>query len=461
MLAQEENELITKIGPGTLMGTMLREYWVPAMLSQELPNPDCDPVRVMLFGEQLIGFRDTSGTVGLIANLCTHRGASLFFGRNEENGIRCVYHGWKFDTLGNCVDMPNEPAESNFKNRIKATAYPCQERAGIVWAYMGSRETPPEMPGIEATLLPEGQCNASMYMRPVNWLQALEGDIDTVHSAFLHGGEQEPEYFNEGTFNYYVTVHRAARFASVDTDYGAIYGGYRPAGDGQNYWRIGLFLFPFWTSPGPGVLGKKIMNTAWVPMDDTHTMVFNVRAATDQTMGGGRQRPAERSEFGDFRDSGFEYLPNTTDWYGRYRMKQNFENDYFIDREEQRELGSYTGIAGGAVPEDTAVQVSMGPVLDRTIEHLGTSDMMIIRTRRRLIDAALAFEKDATAPPGVDQPEIFGVRSGGVYIPEDADWLEYIQSLLPSFVDHPEIDVAIEGGARTKGLHHKRTPATS
>jgi phthalate 4,5-dioxygenase oxygenase subunit len=197
-------------------------------------------------------------------------------------------------------------------------------------------------------------------------------------------------------------------------------------------------------------------------MDDNHTMVFGVMAVSDQTMGRtGGPRPSERSDFGDFRDNGFEYLPNTTDWYGRYRMKQNFENDFLIDREEQRELGSYTGISGGAVPEDTAVQVSMGPVLDRTIEHLGTSDTMIIRTRRRLLDAAESFAKDRTAPPGVDQPEIYGVRSGGVYIPEDANWLEYIQDLLPSFVEHPEIDVAIEGGARTKGLHHKRTPATN
>jgi phthalate 4,5-dioxygenase oxygenase subunit len=462
VLTQEENVFISQVGPGTPMGNLMREYWVPAMLSSELPDPDSDPVRVMLLGEQLIGFRDTSGKVGLIANLCTHRGASLFFGRNEENGIRCVYHGWKFDTEGNCVDMPNEPAESNFKNRIKATAYPCVERAGIVWAYMGSRQVPPPLPGIEATLLPEGRCRTTMYMRPVNWLQALEGDIDTVHSAFLHGGEQEPEYFKEGTFNYFVTVHRAARFSSVDTDYGAIYGGYRPAGPGQNYWRIGQFLFPCWTSPGPGVLGKKIMNTAWVPMDDNHTMVFGVMAVSDQTMGrSGGPRPSDRSDFGDFRDNGFEYLPNTTDWYGRYRMKQNFENDFLIDREEQRELGSYTGISGGAVPEDTAVQVSMGPVLDRTIEHLGTSDTMIIRTRRRLLDVAEAFAKDGTAPPGVDQPEIYGARSGGVYIPEDADWLEYIQDLLPAFVDHPEIDISIEGGARTKGLHHKRTPAAN
>ena len=287
MLAQEENELITKIGPGTLMGEMFREYWLPAMLSQELPNPDSDPVRVMLLGEQLIGFRDTSGKVGLIANLCTHRGASLFFGRNEENGIRCVYHGWKFDTEGNCVDMPNEPPESNFKNRIKATAYPCVERAGIVWAYMGSRETPPPLPGIEATLLPEGQCRTTMYMRPVNWLQALEGDIDTVHSAFLHGGEQEPEYFKEGTFNYFVTVHRAARFSSVDTDYGAIYGGYRPAGPGPELLADRPVPLPVLDQPGTGCARQE---------DHEHRLGANGRQPHDGLRRDGGLRPDDGSK---------------------------------------------------------------------------------------------------------------------------------------------------------------------
>ena len=157
MLSREDNELVTRIGPGTPMGTLMREYWIPAMLSSELANPDSDPVRVMLLGEQLIGFRDSSGKVGLIANLCPHRGASLFFGRNEEGGLRCVYHGWKFDTEGSCLDMPNEPENANFKARIRATTYPCVERAGIVWTYMGPRETPPALPHIEANELPDGE----------------------------------------------------------------------------------------------------------------------------------------------------------------------------------------------------------------------------------------------------------------------------------------------------------------
>src|ERR687886_61700 len=143
MLKKEDNELITRVGPGTPMGNLMREYWVPAMLSSELPAPDSDPVRVLLLGERLIAFRDSNSRVGLLANNCPHRGASLFFGRNEECGLRCVYHGWKFDVAGRCVDMPNEPPESNFKDKVRAVAYPCAERNGLVWAYLGDRATPP------------------------------------------------------------------------------------------------------------------------------------------------------------------------------------------------------------------------------------------------------------------------------------------------------------------------------
>src|SRR5580692_11526447 len=193
MLTKEDNELISQVGPGTPMGNLMREYWVPAMLSSELPNPDSDPVRVMLLGEQLIGFRDTSGKVGLIQNLCPHRGASLFYGRNEEGGLRCVYHGWKYDTAGNCVDMPNEPAESNFKSKIHATAYPCQERGGVVWTYMGTREVAPALPDFEANQLPDEDINVTAVSRECNWLQGLEGDIDTSHLGFLHFGAQKPE----------------------------------------------------------------------------------------------------------------------------------------------------------------------------------------------------------------------------------------------------------------------------
>src|SRR5205814_1273462 len=184
MLSKIDNETVCRVGPGTPMGQLMREYWLPALRSRELPTPDSGPVRVLLLGEKLIAFRDTNGQVGLIQNHCPHRGASLFFGRNEESGLRCVYHGWKFDVTGQCIDMPNEPAESNFKHKIKAVAYPCAERSGVVWAYMGPRETPPPLPDIEPNMQPEGQYSVGLTLRECNWLQALEGDIDTSHLQF-------------------------------------------------------------------------------------------------------------------------------------------------------------------------------------------------------------------------------------------------------------------------------------
>src|SRR6185436_13227337 len=163
MLTKSDNDLVTQTGPGTPMGNVLREYWIPAMMSSELPSPDCPPIRIRLLGENLIAFRTTSGAVGVIPNACPHRGASMFFGRTEEEGLRCVYHGWKFDVKGNCVDMPSEPAESNFRNKVHTRAYPTRERGGLVWMYMGPRTEPPPLPDLLANMLPEGQYRIGSY----------------------------------------------------------------------------------------------------------------------------------------------------------------------------------------------------------------------------------------------------------------------------------------------------------
>ena len=186
MLSREDNELLCRVGPDTPMGDLMRQYWVPAALSSELPARDGAPLRVRLLGENLIAFRATSGAIGLVRDNCPHRGASLFYGRNEQEGLRCVYHGWKFDVTGRCVDMPNEPAESNFRGKVRAVAYPCVERAGLVWAYLGPRETPPPLPDLEPTMLTDS--SVQIYQRECNWVQALEGDIDTCHTVFLHLG---------------------------------------------------------------------------------------------------------------------------------------------------------------------------------------------------------------------------------------------------------------------------------
>src|SRR3984893_268227 len=239
MLSQEENELITRVGPGTPMGELFREYWLPAMLSAELPAADSDPLRVLMLGEQLIAFRDSKGQIGLLANNCPHRGASLFFGRNEEAGLRCVYHGWKFDTAGACIDMPNEPAESDFRTKVAAVAYPCRERGGVVWTYMGPRSEPPPLPDIEGNMV-EGATTMAVQ-HECNWLQVGEGAIDTSHAGFLHFGSLKAEDYPDGTFSRYLLVDRAPRYAVVDTDAGVTYGAYREVDPDHDFWRIANF----------------------------------------------------------------------------------------------------------------------------------------------------------------------------------------------------------------------------
>jgi phthalate 4,5-dioxygenase len=437
MLSKEDNALVTRVGPGTPMGELMRQYWVPALASTELPAPDGVPVRVKLLGEELIAFRDSTGAIGLLAAHCPHRGASLFFGRNEECGLRCVYHGWKFDVRGQCVDMPSEPPESNFKQKVRTTAYPCVERGGVVWAYLGPRATPPPLPDIEANMLPVDECAVELTFRECNWLQALEGDVDTSHLQILHLGSKRPEDARPGTMEYYALLDRAPRYEVIDTPGGTMYGAYRPAGDDRLYWRIAQFLFPFYTMIPTGLLGIQVLCRAWVPMDDEHTMFFSMASgATARTLSS-RRDPS-------LTLAGRGYLPNSTHWYGRFRMVQNKENDYLIDRDKQRRNESFTGIEGIPV-QDQAVTESMGPIFDRSNEHLGTSDVMIIRTRRRLLEAVKAFRDGGVVPPGVDDPTPYRVRSGGVILPRDADWIEATQDLREAFVEHPELDPSILG----------------
>lgn len=441
MLTKDENELLCRIGPGTLMGNLMREYWTPALLSSELPRPGCDPVRVLLLGEKLVAFRDGAGRVGLLPHACPHRGASLFFGRNEDGGeggcgLRCVYHGWKFAVDGRCIDMPNEPPESDFKHKVRARAYPCRERGGIIWAYLGPRQTPPPLPDLEATMLPEGQESVIAIQRECNWFQAMEGDIDSSHFGFLHGGAVDPETQPPGSFSYYVLKDRAPRYAVVELEAGAVCATYRPAAEGQTYLRIGHYLFPFWTLPGQSVLGIKITARAWAPMDDTHTMFF---------MSGPRSR---RLSAGNRALSGWGLQPNTPDWYGRFRMEASAVNDYYLDRElqhGQNTLDNYSGITGIHL-QDQAISESEGPIYDRSTEHLGSSDVLIIKVRRQMLAAARALAQRGVTPPGVDNPGAYAVRSGGIFLPDDADWFEATRELRRAFTMHEGLDEAISGG---------------
>ncbi len=436
MLSKADNEFLCRIGPGTPMGKVMREYWLPAIRSDELPGPDCPPLRARLLGEDLIGFRVSTGQVGLIQNNCPHRGASLFFGRSEEEGLRCVYHGWKFSVRGQCVDMPNEPAESDFKTKVEAVAYPTRERNGIIWAYMGPRSVPPPLPDFEANMLGLENQVISIIHRPCNWMQGWEGEMDTVHQAFLHSGATRVEDTVPGTFDYFIASNPAPRFIVIDTPYGTSYGARRPAGEDAYYWRIAHMLFPFYAMIPAGVLGQQARFAAYVPMDDEHTLHWEI--------GYGLMDPEELPVEGRGSEGrppaprpGEWFKPNTTDWYGRFNMVQNMANDYLIDRAAQRAWKSYTGIPG-IRQQDMAVTESMGPIFDRTSEHLGSTDALIIRTRRRMIEVARALQDHGTVPPGVDAPEVYRQRSGGVMLPRDANWWDATEDLRTRFIADTE-----------------------
>jgi phenylpropionate dioxygenase-like ring-hydroxylating dioxygenase large terminal subunit len=460
MLSKADNDYLCRIGPGTPMGNLFRQYWLPAMKSDELPGPDCPPLRLKLLGEELIAFRMTSGKVGIIQNACPHRGASLFFGRNEEEGLRCVYHGWKFDAAGSCVDMPSEPVESNFKSKVHATAYRTHERSGIIWAYLGGREVPPALPELEANMLPEGEYNITVLHRANNWMQGWEGEMDTLHAAFLHFGATKLEDTEPGSLQYYEVKNRSGRFSVRDTDVGVSYSMIRPAEEDTYYHRVGHMLFPCFAMVPPAPITAGPFFIAYVPMDDHHTLEWNVsgRRRRNQIQAGrgdvvqgrrtavaedGPPRPftepisdaaagqrtiLQRAQFGPDRD----YLPHTTGWHGRYNITQNFENDFLIDREAQRNWVSYTGIRG-IRQQDMAMTESMGPIMNRSNEHLGTTDALIIRTRRRLIASARALQEHGILPPGVESPEGYHQRSGGIILPRSADWWEATREIREQF----------------------------
>ena len=405
---RKDSEDLVRVGPGTVMGKMMRQYWIPAAMSSELER-DGAPMRLMLLGEQLIAFRDSSGRVGIMDHKCPHRCASLFLGRNEENGIRCVYHGWKYDADGNCVDTPNIAGDSDFKRHIKAKAYKTAERNGLVWVYMGERqEAPPPLPAIEATLLPESEVQIVFAQRECNWLQALEGDIDTSHFGFLHAGAISADMLAPDNIFRYTVTNRAPDYHVTDTEYGTMYAAHRAADDGQTYWRFANFMLPFWTQTPQGKFATHLHNRAWVPMDDHHTMFVSLRwrneppfVTSDKV---GKLMPGfERV---------FDYLPNTTEWHGRWRLKARPENDWLVDREAQKTGSNFTGITG-IHQQDQAITESMGPVTAHLFEHLAPSDRMIMATRRRLLKAARALVKEGAVPPGVDDPELmYAVRSG-------------------------------------------------
>ena len=423
MLSREDNELLTRVGPGTAMGALLRRYWIPVVRSDEVA-PGGRVKRVALLGERLIAHRTPEGEPGLVGEFCPHRGASLYFGRNESGGMRCPYHGWKFGLDGQCVDMPSEPAESAFAAKVCHTAHPCQDRSGVLWAYMGPAATAPAFPELEWTVVPAGHVFVSKRVQECNWFQALEGGIDSSHISFLHAPIRHDDHevtqtMDRASFGVGAAVEtgdRAPRFEVVDTDYGVLIGARRAHPEGW-YWRISQYLLPFYTMPPADVNDPIVQSHIWVPMDDTHVVNWMVTWHTE--------RPLTADEISVHATGGgahvCDFAPPTSEPYGDIRTAANRDNDYHMDWDAHRSR-MYCGIPGFGV-QDQAIQESQGPIVDRSRERLGTSDTAIIQVRKRLLAAARGLAESGTPPPGRDA-EAYLVRSTSLVLPAGAPWVK-------------------------------------
>lgn len=408
-ITKEQNERLTRVGPGTPMGEVFRRYWIPAMLAKDVAVPDGAPTRVRLLGEDLVGFRDSTGAIGLIDAYCAHRRAPLFYGRNEEAGLRCVYHGWKFDIMGNCLDTPSEEPSAQIRFRAGVKAYPTHEAGGIVWTYMGPIDQMPEPPEYEWLRVPETHLGVSRTNEECNFLQAIEGGIDTAHSSFAHNNDLDDDKHLRA-----LDVHPKLE---VDVaEHGFTYASLRRIGGGRIYLRTYQFIMPAqqnrgqlisWSgepAPYPTIAGH-----FWVPMDDYNTAVYNFiySADADQPMPEGWWLDHER-EFG----RGPEHYVDGTYW-----LIRNQGNDFLIDRQVQK-TKTFTGIEG-INTQDFALQTGMERIVDRSMEALGSTDLAITTARKLLLDAI--DDVAAGRRPRGAAPETHREARGGDILMDDTD----------------------------------------
>ncbi|MEJ7928585.1 Rieske 2Fe-2S domain-containing protein [Ramlibacter sp. AN1015] len=407
----EMMKTLVRTGPNTPSGNLLRRFWVPILLSSEIAEPDGPQIRVKILGEQLLAFRDSEGRPGLISEFCSHRGVSLYFGRNEENGIRCSYHGLKFDISGRCVDVPQAPDSPQVCERMSIKGYPCVERAGIVWAYMGPKDQQPEPPGVEWANLPDSHIFVSKRLQECNFLQAMEGGIDTSHVSFVHKFEVDDDPFHQGTkANEYIKKDGNVIFEVEKHAGGLTLFGRRNGEPDSFYWRVTQWIFPWYTLIPPfgdHALGGHV----WVPIDDESCWAWSINFHPDKPLS-----QEERSHLEAGRGIHCEYEPGTDVPGGTWRPKANKDNDYLVDRQAQKERRSFSGVFGFAA-QDASLQESMGPIQDHELEKLLPSDRAIVMARRMLFDAANALAQ-GEQPPGLE-PRTQRVRSAGVLLPRD------------------------------------------
>jgi len=419
MLSSEDNDLLTRVSRETPMGDLLRRYWIPALLAVDLPAAGGLPLRVRLLGENLLFYRSPRGEIGLVGANCPHRGASLYYARNEDCGLRCVYHAWQFDTAGNCVDLPNDPRGDMMKDRIKHIAYACTVKGGLVWAYMGS-DSPPPLPDLEWLSLPAEQVHCSVRIQSSNWLQAMEGEIDSSHAGFLHS---RIDGHGAAVWDQFRGSYDNPIFEVAESDAGLQIAARRDIEDDQTYWRVNQFMMPFWTIVPPSGEEPDINGHAWVPVDDEHTLCVMYSYKPDAPYSERRLKLYQQGARG--RESGHMSAGGTlpfdpTKPYGMYWPKYNASNDYGLDLELQQT--KYFSGMGGLWVQDAGLQESMGPISDRTAEHLCSSDIGIVQVRRLLKRSALQVRETGAAPIGAMNPAAYRLRSVAIVLPQGVAW---------------------------------------
>jgi phthalate 4,5-dioxygenase oxygenase subunit len=433
MLSKSENDFLTLTGRGTPMGELFRRYWLPALLSAEVPERDGPPVRVRLLGEDLVAFRDSTGRVGLIEPVCPHRGANLFFGRNEAGGIRCIFHGWKFDRTGACLEMPSVPQDQNYerlRGQMDIVAYPTQEFGDYIWAYMGPGE-PPAFPEMEFGLVGADRRFATKKLQQCNWAQAIEGALDTAHFTFLHTSLDDAgalavmarsEAAASGDLDRvrWLREDGIPRFSTIEHPAGLTIGAARKADPGRSYWRISQYLLPNHALVPSTFPGENYHGQTFVPIDDRSCWIYTYTWNPDRALTG-----VERERY----RSGHTVHSNVDERWIPIRRR---ENDYLIDRMDQK-LHSFTGIAGVS-EQDAAVQDSQGYIADRSREHLGVTDAGLLQFRKSVMDAARSLA-GGVVPPSAGAGDAYCVRGGGWVAP----------------VDVPFADVMIERFGNTTG----------
>jgi nitrite reductase/ring-hydroxylating ferredoxin subunit len=419
MLTVEENETLVRVGPDTPMGDWMRLFWQPFYPADQLP-PCGQPKRVKLLGEDLVAFRDSAGKVGLVANACPHRGAPLMFGRNEECGLRCVYHGWKFDTSGAVVDLPAEPEASRLKERVRLKAYACQERNGVLWAYMGQdQETPPPLPDLEFNLVPAENVHISFRVQECNWLQALEGEIDSAHAPILHGRIDQ-----QGAINDWVAAQDLRpNFKCVKQPFGVSIASRRRIDDETRYWRVNQYLAPFWTLVPPQSKFPELSGHAWIPMDDEHTLCLMFSYTPAEPLYPRTRTLLEDGHRG--RETGHAsrncYTPKPpTTPYADFWTKVGPDTGYGFDYESQQ-TAWFSGLPGLWI-QDAACQSGVAPIQDRTQENLCVSDAGIAVTRQFLLESVAAHQDTGDRPVPAEDPTATMIRAVSLTLPAEADW---------------------------------------